>query len=110
MKRAIMIFPIAMILFLTFCKKLHAQEPSAILDMESTSQGALLPRMTSAERLAIANPANSLTVYDLDTKSYWFYRLNEWVNLKENPKTFGGARTICPYLSLLQERLPVQLT
>ncbi|MGE3800967.1 MAG: beta strand repeat-containing protein [Candidatus Kapaibacterium sp.] len=38
---------------------------SALLDMTSTGKGFLLPRMTSAQRLAIPGPANGLMVYDI---------------------------------------------
>ncbi|MCB9216675.1 MAG: hypothetical protein R3F28_17505 [Candidatus Kapaibacterium sp.] len=39
--------------------------PSALLDMTSNAKGFLLPRMTSAQRLAIPTPANGLMVYDI---------------------------------------------
>lgn len=38
--------------------------PSAVLDMVSVTQGALFPRMTSTQRLAIVSPAVGLVVYD----------------------------------------------
>jgi uncharacterized protein (TIGR02145 family) len=41
-----------------------AGDPSAVLDLQSNSQGVLLPRMTTAERSAIANPAAGLMVYN----------------------------------------------
>ena len=49
---------------------LHAQtvigaatpDPSAMLDVQSTSKGFLPPRMTSAERSAVQNPASGLIV------------------------------------------------
>jgi hypothetical protein len=39
---------------------------SSILTMESTTQGFLPPRMTSAQRTAIASPATGLIVYQTD--------------------------------------------
>ena len=39
---------------------------SAMLDVKSTNKGFLLPRMTFAERNAIANPADGLVVYCTD--------------------------------------------
>jgi len=38
--------------------------PSALLDLQSTNRGFLPPRMTSAERSAIANPATGLFVFN----------------------------------------------
>jgi len=43
---------------------------SAILDVSSTTQGALLPRMTTTDRNDIADPATGLTIYNLTTKCF----------------------------------------
>jgi uncharacterized protein (TIGR02145 family) len=44
---------------------------SAMLDVKSTSKGALLPRMTQSQILAISNPANGLQVFcTTDNKMY----------------------------------------
>jgi hypothetical protein len=48
-------------------------DPSSILDISSTTQGMLAPRMTSAQRMAIASPANGLMVYDTDIKAFHHY-------------------------------------
>ena len=58
-----------------------AQEPSAILDLESTTQGILIPRMDSIQRTAITNPAEGLLVFDMDTKSFWFLQDGNWTEL-----------------------------
>ncbi|MEZ5199036.1 MAG: hypothetical protein R2764_22435 [Bacteroidales bacterium] len=50
-----------------------APDPSAMLDVQSNDKGILIPRLTSGERTAVTTPANSLLVYDTDTKSFWFY-------------------------------------
>lgn len=65
-------------------------DASAILDVKSTTKGLLLPRMTSAERLAIASPATGLTVYDLTTQSYWYYNGTSWAILGYSPWTVTG--------------------
>ena len=50
-----------------------APDPSAMLDVKSTTQGALLPRMTQAEIIAITNPANGLMVFcSTNSKLYIF--------------------------------------
>lgn len=46
---------------------------SAMLDVESTTKGMLIPRMTSAQRTAISSPAAGLLVYDTTTDGFWFY-------------------------------------
>ena len=44
----------------------NTPDPSSVLDIFSTSKGLLIPRMTSNERLAIANPSNALLIFDTD--------------------------------------------
>jgi hypothetical protein len=46
---------------------------SSMLDIQSTTKGVLIPRMTTAQRTVIASPANGLLIFDTDTKSFWFY-------------------------------------
>jgi hypothetical protein len=48
-------------------------DASSVLDLSSTTQGILMPRMTTAQRTAIASPANGLMVYDTDTKAPEYY-------------------------------------
>jgi hypothetical protein len=46
---------------------------SSVLDVSSTTQGMLTPRMTTAQRVAISSPANGLMVYDTDLKAFHHY-------------------------------------
>jgi len=46
---------------------------SSVLDVYSTSKGMLVPRLTTAQRLAIAAPANGLLVFDTDVNCFMFY-------------------------------------
>ena len=60
---------------------------SAILDIKSDSKGILTPRMTTLQRTSIPSPAIGLTVFDMDTYSYWMYRgdINGgWAELQHN--------------------------
>jgi hypothetical protein len=41
--------------------------PSALLDIESTNQGFLLPRLTQAQRDSIVNPATGLMIFNTTT-------------------------------------------
>ncbi len=43
-------------------------DQSSALDIYSQSKGMLIPRLTTAKRDAISNPANSLMIYDTDKK------------------------------------------
>ncbi len=53
-------------------------EASSALDVSATDKGFLMPRMTTAQRTAIASPATGLQVYDTDTKSVWFFDGTLW--------------------------------
>ncbi len=49
------------------------RDNSAVLDVRSTTQGILLPRVTTAQRTAISSPADGLLVYDSDLNEYYRY-------------------------------------
>ena len=42
-----------------------APDPSAMLDVKSTSKGFLPPRMTTAQRDLIGSPVTGLTIYNV---------------------------------------------
>lgn len=48
-------------------------DASSVLDLSSTNKGLLAPRMTTAQRLAIAAPADGLIVYDTTLKLFHYY-------------------------------------
>lgn len=65
-------------------------DASAMLDVSSTSQGVLVPRMTAAQRTAIAAPATGLLVYQTDgTAGFYFYNGTAWTSLNGG----GGSPT-----------------
>ena len=57
-------------------------DTSAMLDVSSTEKGLLIPRMTQAQRTAIALPAKGLLVYQNDgTEGFYYYDGAVWTNL-----------------------------
>lgn len=74
---------------------------SALLDIEGTSQGMLAPRMTNAQRNAIATPAMGLLIYQTDsvaTEPIQFYyfdgdRWIPWGNTYEGWQLMGDGGT-----------------
>lgn len=66
---------------------------SAMLDVVSTSKGVLIPRMTTAQRSAIASPATGLEVYDLTTGTFWYFNGSVWVEeaIGDNDWTVSGV-------------------
>jgi len=55
-----------------------APDASAVLDITSTTKGSLLPRMTTAQKTAIATPATGLIVYDTDLNQLQVYNGTAW--------------------------------
>lgn len=54
---------------------------SAMLDIQSTSKGMLVPRMTTTQRNTISSPAMGLLIFDTDTEGFWFYTGSSWTDL-----------------------------
>lgn len=54
---------------------------SAVLDIQSSSKGMLIPRMTTTQRTAIAAPATGLLVFDNTTGTFWFRNNASWTEL-----------------------------
>lgn len=58
----------------------QTKDAAVILQLDSTTQGVLFPRMTTAQRDAIASPPNGLTVYNTTTNGLNVYTGTEWVS------------------------------
>ena len=59
-----------------------AANASAMLDVSSTTKGALIPRMTNAQVIAIASPATGLFIYQTDIDSgLYYYSGNRWIQM-----------------------------
>lgn len=56
-------------------------EPTAILQVTSTTKGVLFPRMTTTQRDGISSPATGLEIFNLTTFTKDIYNGTEWVSL-----------------------------
>jgi serine/threonine-protein kinase len=57
-------------------------DASARLEVNSTTQGILIPTLTSAQRSIISNPATGLLVFQTDgTPGFYYYTGTSWINL-----------------------------
>jgi len=65
------------------------KDASAILQLDSTTQGMLPPRMTTTQRDAIATPAQGLVIYNTDTNFYNYWNSTTWI-----PLSAGGSSTL----------------
>jgi fibronectin-binding autotransporter adhesin len=64
----------------------NTPDTSAILDLESATQGFLAPRMTTTDRNAIASPATGLLIYNTTTNEFNVYDGGGWATI-----TGGGG-------------------
>ncbi len=53
-------------------------DSTAIVEMDSTEKGLLIPRMTTVQRNAITSPAAGLLIYDTDLNSLMSYDNSSW--------------------------------
>lgn len=63
---------------------------SAVMDLNSTTKGFLAPRMTTAQKNAIAAPATGLLVFDTDLAAFYFYDGAAWTAIGGG----GGGGTV----------------
>lgn len=75
-------------------------DPSAMIDVSSLDKGALLPRMTDAQRNAITNPAEGLLIFNTTTKCFNVFKTGAWFELCGNcltPPTpvIGSNSPVC---------------
>ncbi|MCZ7593713.1 MAG: hypothetical protein M5U16_01455 [Hyphomicrobium sp.] len=80
-----------------------AADNTSVLDLRSTSKGFLPPRMTSAQRDAIASPATGLTIYNTTTNAIETYNGTQWIS--------GAAVSTAPaFASILSAATTVPAT
>lgn len=59
-----------------------APDPSAQLDVSSSSRGMLVPRLTATQKTQISNPAAGLLIYQTtDSAGFYYYSGAAWIRL-----------------------------
>jgi hypothetical protein len=80
-------------------------EPSAALEVESQNKGFLPPRLTTAERNAITQPALGLHIFNTDFNCPEYFNGSSWFSLcgipsctspPNSPSTISGITNYCP--------------
>ena len=56
-------------------------DPSAMLDVSSSTLGVLIPRMTTADRDMIADPATGLMIFNSATNSFNYWSGTAWMEM-----------------------------
>lgn len=93
---------IALLVCLLFATSIFSQvgigtvtpEASSALDVFSTTQGMLFPRLTTAQKTAIVNPANGLMVYDTDLNAICYYKTADGWNTLTSIRTRTNYKLI----------------
>jgi trimeric autotransporter adhesin len=60
-----------------------------ILEVNSDSSGILIPRMTTAQRTSIYDPADGLLLFDTDTHSFWYTQNSSWTEISDTVSFYG---------------------
>lgn len=88
-------------------------DPSAILDLQSTNKGLLLPKLSTTQRNAIVNPAQGLLIINTTTDCIETYFNTSWVPIQcactgslPAPAQINGAATVCPNSSQVLYIIP----
>ncbi|NAS32137.1 hypothetical protein GTQ40_14215 [Flavobacteriaceae bacterium R38] len=104
-------YAIFSVIILCFNFKLSAQvgigtttpHASAILDLTSTEQGLLAPRMTTTDRNAITSPAIGLLVYDTDEEAFYHSNGTDWVKIASNDEIRDNYKIVKSAADLADE-------
>jgi hypothetical protein len=88
MKKFILYFSLFTIHFSLFCQgtikmgsNASTLDTSALLELESTKKGLLIPRMTTTQMNAIVTPATGLAIYNTDSSSFCIYTGTAWIKI-----------------------------
>lgn len=100
------------VLCIYYASLLHAQQvgintnqpdASAVLDVSATDKGFLLPRLSTAQRNAISNPAIGLQIFNTELECLQIYFSTGWKSITcacntapNAPSVITGPSLVCP--------------
>lgn len=70
---------------------------SSLLEINSTSKGVLVPRMTEAQKNAIVSPAQGLMIFNTNTNSFQYYGGSTWLNLTHSGIVNGTPNRVTKF-------------
>ena len=65
-------------------------DPNAALDIKSSNKGILIPRISTAARLALPN-TRGLLVFDTATGGFWYNSGSAWLNIASTTTSTSGS-------------------
>lgn len=70
----------------------ESTDNSALVDLNSTTSGLLIPRMNTGQMNSISNPGQGLEVYDTDDNNFYYfsYATNLWTAITPNSWTLSS--------------------
>jgi hypothetical protein len=68
-------------------------DPSAMLEIQSSNKGLLIPRLKTADRQSISNPAPGLLVFDSELNSFFLYGKGKWNDLSTSSEIWSQNST-----------------
>lgn len=74
-------------------------EGSSIFEISSSTEGILIPRMTSIQRDVIPNPAEGLLIYNTTLDKFDYFNGNEWKTVLSTTSSSGSSAGGCGYCS-----------
>ena len=81
----------------------NSPDSSSALDIESSTGGILIPRLTQTERDAIATPAIGLMIYQVDqTAGFYFFDGAAWTSIVEGNNGAGGGNKYLAFVDFDQ--------
>lgn len=83
---------------------------SAILDIQSTEKGMLVPRMTKIQRDAIATPATSLLIFQTDNTPGFYYNKGTAASKNWQPLAGGNSTGLDLLANITSQSVPALTT
>jgi hypothetical protein len=84
MKTQILIFFLAMISYIANAQSVTIDPKAAnpnLVEIKSTNNGFVIPKLNSAQRTSIISPQKGLLVFDTTTNSDWYFNGSAWIEI-----------------------------
>jgi len=73
----------------------NAPDSSAILELQSSNRGFLMPRLTTVQLLQIDDPATGLLIFNIDSLDFWYFTGGLWLCMQNQIDTIFLSDWFC---------------